>query len=173
MRGFYFANTGIKKTWFEKKIQNANRHKHERTKRNCRAQACVACALCFLFSMASGQPHCQCGTLLSRMSRRMLQEWSAFEGERWHWHTATQAYFNFCVPCHLQCWPKDVRSQGPWCRPARPRHHKTPAQTRPQTPQTRPPDQTRPGQAPARPRPRPDQTRPDQASPAQPSPAHH
>ena len=65
---------------------------------------------------SSGQPYCRCGTLLSRMSPRMIEIWGRFEGERRRWYTGQGAYFCFCTPCHNELWPKDVRSQGPSCR---------------------------------------------------------
>ena len=68
-------------------------------------------------SSSDGAPECPCGAKLSRLSDRMLRVWEDCEGECWFRLSEKQAYFRFCVRCHSELWPRDLRTQGRWCRP--------------------------------------------------------
>ena len=59
---------------------------------------------------ASGKPFCYCGQRhLSDLSAAARVRWAESEGVSWSWYSDKQAYFHICQPCHMECFPNDVR----------------------------------------------------------------
>ena len=73
-------------------------------------------------SLPDGKPVCSCGIhKLSNLSLSSQRKGESSENEKWNkLENGSLAYFLYCTDRHKRKWPEDVRTQGPWCRPAEP-----------------------------------------------------
>ena len=78
------------------------------TLRSCRLRPKLGC--CYWLPGAMAPPLCPCGTQLTELVGYQLRRtWAAHEAERWFWLLPCQAYWRYCMPCHLALWPTDRR----------------------------------------------------------------
>ena len=63
-------------------------------------------------------PLCPCGTKLTELvGVQLRQTWEPGKDEKWYWLSPVQAYWRYCLPCHLALWPSDRRCNNGNSRP--------------------------------------------------------
>ncbi|CAL1159586.1 unnamed protein product, partial [Cladocopium goreaui] len=75
-------------------------------------------------SRGGGTPNCPCGmhqltTLPLELQTTWEDKWE-YQGTKWRGTPGGQALWLYCLECHQQRWPQDVRNKNRWCKPKGP-----------------------------------------------------